>query len=77
MEQIPITFEIAGKKYSARFTAVHGAGQNVWHLMDNQNYYLGRLRRVNDKWVFDASDKSAELKQLADFFGDYLISWYG
>jgi hypothetical protein len=50
MEEVPITFEIEGKKYSGRFSAVHGAGQNVWHLMDNHNYYLGRLRLVNEKW---------------------------
>ena len=39
-------------------------------------FYCGTLRFVNDNWRFDANDKSAELKQLADFFGDYLTAWY-
>lgn len=44
--------------------------------MDDKNFYLGRLRTANDKWVFDATDKSAELKELADFFGNYLTAWH-
>jgi hypothetical protein len=76
MKDIPIEFRLNGKKYSGNFSAIHGSGNNVWHLMDDRNFYLGRLRRANDKWVFDASGKSDELKELAEFFGDYITAWY-
>ena len=76
MEYIPITFEHNGKKYSAYFNAVHGGGQNVWHLNDDKNFHLGRLRQANDKWVFDATPKTQELAELADYFGHFLISWH-
>jgi len=72
MDHIPISFEHSGKKYSCRFGAVHGAGQNVWHLNDDKNFYLGRLRQANDKWMFDATPKRQELAEMANFFGDYL-----
>jgi hypothetical protein len=62
MKDMPITFEHNGKKYSGYFAAVHGAGQNVWHLMDNKNFYLGQLRFVNDKWVFNGTTKKSGIK---------------
>jgi hypothetical protein len=48
----------------------------MWHLMDDKNYYLGRLRMANNKWVFDAPDKVAELADLAEFFGECLADKY-
>jgi hypothetical protein len=76
MDSIPISFECNGKKYSGcEFSAVHGAGQNVWHLNDSKCFYLGRLRQANGKWVFDATPKTQELAEMADFFGDYLTAW--
>ncbi len=75
MKDVPITFE-HNRKHSGYFSPVHGAGNNMWHLMDNKNFYLGRLRFTNDKWVFDATPKTQELTDLADFFGNYLFSWY-
>src|SRR4030095_2559958 len=69
MKDIAITFEHLGKKYSGRFSAVQGAGQNVWHLNDERNFYLGRLRKdANDNWRFDATPKTQEPAELADFF---------
>ena len=75
MEHIPISFEYDGRKYSGHLAAVHGSGTCVWHLMDDKNFYLGRLRKANDEWVFDATGKSEELKNLAEFFGNYLTAW--
>ena len=76
MDHIPITFEHNGKKYTGNFSSVHGAGQNVWYLMDNKNFYRGRLRIAKGKWVFNATTKIQELSDLADFFGDYLVAWF-
>jgi len=75
MDEIPMDFECNGKKYSCHFTRVHDAGQHAWHLSDERNHYLGRLRKdVDDKWVFDPTHKTQELSGLADFFGDYLTA---
>ncbi len=70
-QNIPITFSHKNKTYHATLEQVHGAGNNVWHLMCN-NYYLGRLRLSGTMWCFDEK----EFHDLADFFGDYLIAWY-
>ena len=77
MDQIPISFECDGKKYSCQLTEVRGAAEEMWHLMDDRSFYLGRLRQVNDKWVFDATPKTQELTAKAEYFGDYLTAWYG
>ena len=74
-KKVPITSEVAGKKYSCRFTAVYGAGQNVWHLSDDRNFYLGRLRQANDRWVFDGTPKTQQLDGMADWFANYLTAW--
>jgi hypothetical protein len=74
-DRIPITFEHSGKKYIGSFSSVHGAGQNVWYLTDNKNFYLGRLRLSRDQWVFDATPKTQELCDLAEYFGEYLMAW--
>lgn len=76
MDTVPISFEHVGKKYSGHFSEIHGASQNVWHLQDDGNFYLGRLRQANDKWVFDPTPKTEELAEMAEFFGDYLTAWY-
>ena len=76
MNYIPITFEHVGQQYSGHFGIVMGGGHtSTFHLMDNKNYYLGRLRMYNDEFVFDPTPKTKELSQLADFFGDYIINW--
>jgi hypothetical protein len=77
MNTVPITFEHAGKNYKGHFSKVMGAGDtSTYHLMDRQNFYLGRLRIAHNKWTFDASPRTQELKELADFFGDYIRAWY-
>lgn len=75
MERILINFEYQGKNYSGYFNKVAGAGDStVWHLYDDKNYYLGRLR-YSDKWVFDSTPTTKELAKSADFFADYLTAW--
>lgn len=75
VDNIPISFDCNGKKYLCRFSEIRGASEEVWHLMDNRNFYLGRLRQANDKWVFDPTPKTGDLAELADFFRDYLTAW--
>jgi len=70
MEEIPITFEHNGSKYSGLLSAVHGAGQHVWHMYVNR-YFYGRLRYCNG-WVFD----SIKMPEMADYLGDYVTAWY-
>jgi len=73
MEDIQITFERGGLKYSGSFGKVAGAGTNsVWHLMSTENRYLGRLRNVDGEWYFEDSRSENELKYLARFFGNYI-----
>jgi hypothetical protein len=76
MNRIQITIEHEEKQYNAHFTNVMGAGDtSTYHLIDNKNFYLGRLRRYAGRWAFDATPKSAELRALADYFGDYITNW--
>lgn len=77
LEQIPISFEHNGKKYKGHFTKVSGAGDTgVFHLMDDQNFYNGRLRMVHGKWIFDPTPKTADLKELTEYFGQVVTAWY-
>ena len=78
MNHIPITFGHLGKQYVGHFGNVMGGGHtSTFHLMDNKSYYLGRLRYSDFSigWVFDPTPKTKELKELADFFGDYIMNW--
>ena len=70
MPKIPITFTHEGKEYSGTLDKVQGAGASqVFHLMIDK-YYKGRLRRYNDKWVFDPTPKNEWLKDFAELFGE-------
>ena len=73
MDPIPISFKHNGIKYSdCYFTKIARAGEpSTWHLHDNDNYYLGRLRFTN-QWIFDANQRKTGIDQLADFFGDFV-----
>ena len=73
MDPIPISFKHRGIKYSdCYFTRVARSGEAAfWHLYDNDNYYLGRLRFTN-QWTFDANKRSTGIDQLAEFFGDFV-----
>jgi len=77
MDRIPIAFEHEGKKFSGYFAQVMGAGSGaVWHLYDDQKYYLGQLRiGWEDQWYFDESKPANKLSGLAQFFGDYITAW--
>ena len=71
MENIPVTFECNGKTFSGLLAQVAGSGGNsVFHLMDNKNFYCGRLRYSDfiKDWVFDPTRK---LKSWNDFHKDF------
>jgi len=73
MEKIDISFQHRGKQYIGYFSLVAGAGAGVYHLMDDKQYYLGRLRQGSqDEWVFDASNAEDKLDVLANTFGNYI-----
>lgn len=77
MDNIPVSFEHKGKKTEGHLEKVSGAADtSTWHLMGTDKFYYGRLRRTNDKWVFDPTPKSQDLAELADFFGDIITAWY-
>ena len=67
LEQLPIT----------HLDNVGGAGSSaVFHLMDDKNFYLGRLRMVLNNWVYDSTPTTLELKELTDYFGGVVTAWY-
>jgi hypothetical protein len=79
MIDIPITFIYSGKEYNGHFNRVAGAANtSVFHLYDNKKFFLGRLRfsGYSNGFVFDPTPKSEELKELADYFGDYITNWH-
>ena len=57
MEDAPITFEHNGKKYTGSLSSVYGAVKNIWHLMDDKHFYLGRLRMNKDQWFLTLLQK--------------------
>jgi hypothetical protein len=71
MDPIPINFKHNGTTYNhCYFTKVVRNGEPAfWHLYDNDNSYLGRLR-FNDQWTFDPNKKSTGIDKLAEYFGD-------
>lgn len=74
MDQIPITFTHNNKQYSGILSEVMGAGSTeVWHLMID-DYYYGRLRIANGKFVFDSN---RGMEDIVDQLEGYVISWYG
>ena len=68
MQKVPISFEYKNKRYQGTLQQVFGAGANVWHLMID-NYYRGRLSYTNT-WVFH--NQKDDMKELAEFFGEYV-----
>lgn len=72
MDPIPISFQHNGVTYKdCYFTKIIRAGDvSFWHLYDNDNYYLGKLR-FSDQWTFDANKRTG-IDQLAEFFGDFV-----
>ncbi len=73
MDHIPISFDYKGKHYSGSLDEVSGVAAKVWYLMIDK-YYYGRLMFI-DKWAFHG-DKN-EMEDIADFFGEYVMLWYG
>lgn len=68
MESIQIKFIHEGKQYDGNFSKVMGPGNSsTYHLVDPQNFYLGRLRIANNQWTFDVTPRTQELKGLAHF----------
>lgn len=73
MNKIPVSFELEGLKYVGTLDEVAGAGADVWHLLV-QGYYWGRLRKANDQWYFDESNR--KVAHLVDHFAAVVIAWY-
>lgn len=73
MDPIPISFKHNGVTYKdCYFTKINRSEENsFWHLYDNDNYYLGKLR-FNERWTFDADKRSTGIDKLAEFFGDFV-----
>lgn len=73
MDPIQISFKHNGVAYKdCYFTKIVRTSEaSFWHLYDNDNYYLGKLR-FNDQWTFEANRRSTRIDQLADFFGDFI-----
>ena len=72
MDPIPINFKHNGVTYKdCYFTKITRNDQDsFWHLYDNDNYYLGKLR-FTERWTFDANKRTG-IDQLAEFFGDFV-----
>lgn len=66
--QIPIEFDYEGIQFSGTLQDVCGGGAQVFHFYDSLSYYLGRLRKAGDKWVFDSTPK-LDLSEIADYLG--------
>ncbi len=73
MKKIPVSFQLNGEQYAGTLEEVAGAGGGVWHLMVD-NFYWGRLRRVDDQWYFDESNR--QVGELKDHFVATVIAWY-
>lgn len=73
MDPIPISFKHNGVAYKdCYFTKIVRNGEAAfWHLYDSDNYYLGKLRFI-DQWTFDANRKSTGLDKLTEYFGDFV-----
>lgn len=73
MDPIPINFKHNGVTYKdCYFTKINRGSENsFWHLYDNDNYYLGKLR-FTDQWTFDADKRKTGIDELAEFFGDFV-----
>ena len=71
MDPIPVNFKHNGVAYKDCYlTKIYRSNENYfWHLYDNDNYYLGKLRFA-DRWIFDADKKSTRIDELAEFLGD-------
>lgn len=75
MDRVPITFEFQGKKYSGYFTHVNGAGSSSMFHLTVDRYHIGQLW-FSDRWRFE-SNSTPEMRDLAEYFGDYVTAWYG
>ena len=74
MGKVPITFEHEGQHYSGTLDSVQGTGASLtWHLTIDK-YYWGQLRRYNESWVFDPTPKNESMAQLADYFGEQVVT---
>lgn len=70
MKDIRVSFTIHNRQYNGFLSAVHGAADvDIYFLMIN-NFYCGRLRFANDRWVFDTNKISQGWEVLAGYFGE-------
>jgi hypothetical protein len=67
-----VIFSLKGKDRLGFLEPITGSSEECWHLMVD-NFYWGRLRNVTGKWVFDPTPKTEELKDMADYFGQFAV----
>lgn len=77
MENVPITFEFRGKKYTGHFGRVAGAGSSSHFHLTVGGYHYGQLW-FSDRgvWRFE-SNAFPEMSELAEEFGAVVTGWYG
>jgi hypothetical protein len=74
LAEIPIEFDYEGEYYKGHFEGGEGGGGNVWHLIINK-YYNGQLVYSQTYgWAF--YNNSGKMKELSEFFGEYVTLWY-
>lgn len=71
MNNIKISWGPSGKKWSAHFRAVRGSA-GTWDLVADRGYLLGRLQRIDGKWIFECTPGNEELTHMAAHFGNHL-----
>ena len=73
-DKIPITFEYHGQRYKGEFSSVSGSGSTAkFHLMINNRFYGQLLLTENYGWQFH--NNKDQFKDLAEYFGDYIVAW--
>lgn len=75
MTPVPITFDFRGIHYVGHFSKVLGAGSTSRFHLSVDNYHIGQLWYSDKGWRFE-SNSTPEMRELAEFFGDYITAWY-
>jgi hypothetical protein len=73
-DDIPVQFQFNGDEVKGILSSVMGAGSTTVYHLEVDHFYWGRLRKANDQWAFDPTPKTAELKEMAEYFGNAVES---
>jgi hypothetical protein len=75
LDNIPISFEHEGKKYTGTLDEVSGAGAaKTWHLMVDK-YYWGQLVFTDNGFSF-LPQNDEWLKDFSEYMGEVVTLWY-